>query len=314
MRVGRSLLVMAIALAAGLGSLQAQSLQPIEPIDATKLPYLEIFSPTFFWSDEVDFVRVGSTTCPKGRAINGGINIIQGKASLRVLESYPDGESWVMRVVNRQKPDTVQSLQARGYALCMLPAARKGSVLLTQHPKLLHVSTRFGVPSGFASTSGRQACPQGALPISGGFGLDPDYRGPASLRAELSFPDPNGWNVRAVNGTPAASPQADARAYAICLGNKEGVDIHDLKTVYFVTADVAVKPENGTARQAVSCQDQGSYVLGGGARTIKGRSPDVEIQESFPDTPSSWTVAVTNRAARRGGDATVRLYAVCLKK
>ena len=128
-----------------------------------KLPYIEIFSPTFFWNDEADFVRTGSTTCPKGRAITGGVSIQQGKASLRILESYPDGESWVMRVVNRQKPDNVQSLQVRGFALCLLPAARKASVLLTQQSKLLHVSSRFGLPSGFASTTGRQACPQGSL-------------------------------------------------------------------------------------------------------------------------------------------------------
>ncbi len=111
-----------------------------------KLPYIEIFSPTFFWNDEADFVRTGSTTCPKGRAITGGLSIQQGKASLRILESYPDGESWVMRVVNRQKPDNVQSLQVRGFALCLLPAARKASVLLAQQTKLLHVSSRFGLP------------------------------------------------------------------------------------------------------------------------------------------------------------------------
>jgi hypothetical protein len=131
------------------------------------------------------------------------MNIQQGKASLRILESYPDGESWVMRVVNRQKPDTVQSLQVRGFALCLLPAARKASVLLTQQSKLLHVSGRFGLPSGLASATGRQACPQGSLVISGGFGLDPEYRGPASPRLELNYPDPNGWNIKAVNGAPA---------------------------------------------------------------------------------------------------------------
>ena len=108
---------------------RAQTAQSTEPIEVAKLPYIEIFSPTFFWNDEADFVRTGSTTCPKGRAITGGLSIQQGKASLRILESYPDGESWVMRVVNRQKPDNVQSLQVRGFALCLLPAARKASVL-----------------------------------------------------------------------------------------------------------------------------------------------------------------------------------------
>ncbi len=172
---------------------------------------------------------------------------MQGKASLRILESYPDGESWVMRVVNRQKPDNVQSLQVRGFALCLLPAARKASMLLSQQTKLLHVSSRFGLPSGFVSTTGRQACPQGALVVSGGFGLDPEYRGPAAPRLELNYPDPNGWNVRAVNGAPGSGPAADARTYAVCLGTKEGVDIRDFQNVYFVDKDVTVKADNGTA-------------------------------------------------------------------
>lgn len=301
-------------LAGAVRSLQAQTAQSTAPIEVAALPYIEIFSPTFFWNDEADFIRTGSTTCPKGRAITGGVSIQQGKASLRILESYPDGESWVMRVVNRQKPDTVQSLQVRGFALCLLPAARKASVLLTQQSKLLHVSGRFGLPSGFASATGRQACPQGSLVISGGFGLDPEYRGPASPRLELSYPDPNGWNVKAINGAPATGPAADARAYAICLGTKEGVDIRNFQNVFFVAQDVTVKADNGTARQSVGCGGAGSYVLSGGARTVKGRSANVEIQESFPDTPGSWTVAVTNRGDQKAGDAAVKLYAVCIKK
>ena len=301
-------------LAGAVRSLQAQTAQSTAPIELAALPYIEIFSPTFFWNDEADFIRTGSTTCPKGRAITGGVSIQQGKASLRILESYPDGESWVMRMVNRQKPETVQSLQVRGFALCLLPAARKASVLMSQQSRLLHVSGRFGLPSGFASATGRQACPQGSLVISGGFGLDPDYRGPASPRLELSYPDPNGWNVKAINGAPATGPAANARAYAICLGTKEGVDIRNFQNVYFVAQDVTVKADNGTARQSVGCGDPGSYVLSGGARTVKGRSANVEMQESFPDSPGSWTVAVTNRGDQKAGDAAVKLYAVCIKK
>jgi hypothetical protein len=302
------------ALAGAVRSLQAQTAQSTAPIEVAALPYIEIFSPTFFWNDEADFIRTGSTTCPKGRAITGGMNIQQGKASLRILESYPDGESWVMRVVNRQKPDTVQSLQVRGFALCLLPAARKASVLLTQHSKLLHVSGRFGLPSGFAGATGRQACPQGSLVISGGFGLDPEYRGPATPRLELNYPDPNGWNIKAVNGAPATGPVVDARAYAVCLGTKDGVDIRNFQSVYFVSQDVTVTADNGTARQSVGCGGAGSYVLSGGSRTMKGRSANVEMQESFPDTPGSWTIAVTNRGDKKAGDATVKLYAVCIKK
>ena len=301
------------ALAGATGSLRAQGAQSTAPIEVAALPYIEIFSPTFFWNDEADFIRTGSTTCPKGRAIMGGVSIQQGKASLRILESYPDGESWVTRVINRQKPDHVQSLQVRGFALCLLPAARRASVLLTQQSRLLHVSGRFGLPSGFVSASGRQACPQGSLVVSGGFGLDPEYHGPSSPRLELSYPDPNGWNVKALNGTPAGGSAADARTYAVCLGTKEGADIRNFQNVHFASQDVMVKADNGTARQSVSC-GEGSYVLSGGSRTVKGRAANVEIQESFPDAPGSWTVAVTNRGDKKAGDATVKLYAVCIKK
>jgi hypothetical protein len=313
MRPFGTLLIAVLAMTGAAGPLGAQTAQSTEPIEVAKLPYIEIFSPTFFWSDEADFVRTGSTTCPKGRAITGGLHIQQGNASLRILESYPDGESWVMRVVNRQRPDNVQSLQVRGFALCMLPAARKASALFSQQSKLLHVSGRFGLPPGYVSTTGRQVCPQGSLVISGGFGLDPEYRGPAAPRMELNYPDPNGWNVRAVNGAPASGPGADARAYAVCLGNKEGADVRDFQNVFFVDKNVTVQADNGAARLPVSC-GEGAYVLAGGARTIKGRSANIEMQESFPDTPASWTVAVTNRGDKKAGEATVRLYAVCIKK
>jgi hypothetical protein len=298
----------------GLGPLGTPPARAAESIEVAKLPFLEIFSPTFFWSDEADFVRSGATNCPKGRAITGGLSIQQGKASLRILESYPDGEAWMIRVVNRQRPDNVQSLQVRGFALCMLPAARKASVQLTQQTKLLHVSSRFGLPAGFASSTGRQVCPQGAIVVSGGFSLDPDYRGPAAPLLELNYPDPNGWNVRAVNGAPGASPPAEARTYAICLGTKEGADIRDFQTVYFVEKDVTVPADNGAVRQAVGCDAEGAFVLGGGSRTVKGRSANIEMQESFPDSPASWTVAVTNRGDKKAGAATVRLYAACIKK
>jgi hypothetical protein len=297
--------------AAGVGCLAAPPAWATDPIEVGKLPYIEIFSPTFFWNDEMDFVRTGSTNCPKGRAVTGGVSIIQGKASLRVLESYPDGESWVLRVVNRQKPDSVQSLQVRGFALCMLPAARKSSVMMTQQTRLLHASTKLGL-TGSASATARQACPQGALVVSGGFGLDPAAKGSPSPRLEVSYPDPNGWNVRAVNTASGAEP-VDGRAYAVCLGTKEGVDIRNFQTIHFVDQEVLVKAENGTARQTIGCGD-GSYVLSGGTRTVKGRRDAVEVQESFPDSPTSWTLNVINRGDKRAGDATVRLTAVCIKK
>jgi hypothetical protein len=302
-------LVLATATPAGV-----QSAASVEPTEIAQFPYIEIFSPTFFWGDDVDVVRVGSITCPKGRAITGGLSIIQGQASLRILESYPDGESWVVRAVNRQKGDKTHSLQVRGFALCMLPSARKASVLMVQHPKLIHASSKFAMAPGFTSSTARQACPRGAVPIAGGFGADPSYHGPAMLRIEQSYPDPDGWNIRAVNGA-TGSGTADARAYAVCLGpsNSEGLDIRDHHYVYFNTKDVPVKAGGGTARESVGC-GSGAYAMAGGVRTARGRSVLVEMGESFPDTPSSWTTAVTNRGDKKAGDVTVKLYAVCIKK
>lgn len=306
------LLIAILVLSASAGSLQAQRVQPAQPVDVSKLPFIEIFSPTFFWSDAADFVRVGSTTCPNGRAVAGGVSIRKGHASLRILESYPDGESWVMKVVNRQRPAKVASLQIRGFALCMLPAARRVSVMVTQYTRMLHLSDRFALAPGWVSATGRRGCPKGGLPVSGGFGLDRANRGPALPRLELSYPDPTGWNVRAVNGAAAPGPAAEARAYVVCLGNNDGASIRDYRTVYFVTTDVTVRRGNGVTRQSVGCGNERAYALAGGARTIHGRSALVEMQESFPDTLTSWTISLINRGGRRDGNATVRLYAVCI--
>ena len=56
------------------------------------------------------------------------------------------------------------------------------------------------------------------------------------------------------------------------------------------------------------------YVLAGGSRTFRGRSANVEMQESFPDTPSSWTISVVNRGDKKAGEAIVKAFAVCLGK
>src|SRR5262249_44233863 len=199
MKPTASILIAALALIGVCDSSVAQNAQSTAPVEIAQLPYLEIFSPTFFWSDEADFARLGSTTCPKGRAITGGLNIAQGAAALRIQESYPDGESWVVRVVNRQKSGPPQSLQVRGFALCMLPAARKASVLFSQHAKLIHASSKFAIQPGFASAEGRQACPKNTLVVAGGFGLDPDYHGPATTRLELTHPHPDALNLRPLN-------------------------------------------------------------------------------------------------------------------
>ena len=79
----RRLLIVTLALASATGWFAAA--HAAEPIQVAKLPFLEIFSPTFFWSDEADVVRTGSTNCPKGRAIAGGLSIAQGQASLRIV-------------------------------------------------------------------------------------------------------------------------------------------------------------------------------------------------------------------------------------
>jgi hypothetical protein len=130
---------------------------------------------------------------------------------------------------------------------------------------------------------------------------------------ELSFPDPHGWNVRAANDASAVESPADMRVHAVCISKAEGVDISKHRTVSFVQADVMLKPDGSTLRQSVVCKDGQAYALAGGFRVLRGKNATIELRESFPDTPSGWTIAVSNRASKGGGNAAVRLYAVCLK-
>src|SRR5262249_55762597 len=151
--------------------------QAIPPIQLSKLPHLAIISPVFYWDSQVDVVRMVSATCPSGRPISGGLSIEKGNGSLRIHESYPDGATWVMRAVNRQTANAAQPLQVRAFAICLLPIARRDSVQIAQYPRLLQLSHRFSLPSGDVTTADRQACAQNTLIISGGMGLEPEFKG-----------------------------------------------------------------------------------------------------------------------------------------
>ena len=295
-----------------VGSAGALAAQGIPSIQISRLPHIAIISPVFYWDGQVDIVRTVSATCPNGRPIAGGLSIEKGNASLRIHESYPDGATWVMRAVNHRTAATPQPLQVRSFAVCLLPVARRDSVQLAQYPRLLQLSHRFALPPGDITTAERQACAQNTLIISGGMGLDPEFKGRSLVRMELSYPDKWGWNVRATNGADAAQPTADVRVFGICLGNDEGLSIQDYQNVDFVEATVTVKSGDGAIRQSIGCRNALARSIAGGARVMRGANAAVEMQESFPDAPGSWTVAVTNRARGNTGDATVKLYAVCI--
>jgi len=299
-----------LAALAGTASVHAQS-QP--PVPVAKLPHINISSPVFYWSNAPDIVHTASATCPKGRAIGGGLSIQQGTASLRIQDSYPDGASWVVRFASRPSAAPEQTLQVRAFATCLLPVSRDYSVQFADHPRLLHQSQRISVAPGGVSTTALQACPQGTLVISGGLGVEPAQEAP-QLRLELSFPDPLGWNIRAVNNAGANEAAADVRIHGVCIGKSEGVDIANYQTIYFTEAEVTVKPGVKPLRQSVGCGNAQAYAIAGGLRLLRGKNPAIELRESFPDTPSSWTVAVANRAGTGVGDARLRLYAVCLKR
>jgi hypothetical protein len=304
---------LAIALATICGS--PADAQPLPPVQVLALPHVVIFSPEFYWSNTPDVMRMASATCPKGRAIGGGLSIRQGNASLRIQDSYPDGASWVVRFAVRPGPGGLppQNLRVRGFALCLLPVSRDFSVLFTDHPRLLYQSSRIGIAAGGVSATGRQACPEGTLVISGGIGLDAANESSAArLRMELSFPDPHGWNIRAANDASETQVPANARVHSVCIGKAEGVDISKHRIVSFVETDVALKPDGSTLRQSVVCKDPQAYALAGGFRLLRGRNATMELQESFPDTPSSWTTVISNRG-KSTATAAVRLYAVCLK-
>ena len=306
-----ALLIAMLALAGAAGPLRAQ--RAVQPIGLSDLPHIAIFSPVFYWTDTGDVVGTASATCPEGRAIAGGVSIQKGNASLRIQESYPDRASWVVRVVNRGNPGSGRPLQVRGFAVCLLPVARSSSVPIAQYPRLLHLSNAIKLPPKDVRTAGRQACAKNMLVVSGGFGLDPKFNKPSFVRMELSYPDQWAWNVRAVNAAGAAQPGADARVHTLCLGTSEGLSIRDYRTIYFVDANVSVKAGDGVVRRSVGCREASARALAGGARLIRGKGASIEMQESFPDSPGSWTIALTNRAPANAGNATVKLYAVCIK-
>jgi len=212
-----------------------------------QVPLHRDFSPTFFWSDEADFGRYGSTTCPKGRAITGRLSIAR-QASLRILESYPDGES----VVCGSSPAKARRCASRCRSrLCAvhLPAARKASVLFSQHP-----DCRTFEPVCAAVGIGRHdqppGLPQARRSVSGGFGSTRstgDRRGAPG--AELSRPD--GWNVRALNGAPAGARRRMRAPTPVCLVARRRRH-PQLPEYLLCRQDVLVKAENGE-RKKVGC-------------------------------------------------------------
>lgn len=302
-------LVTTLAALAATASAHAQS-QP--PISVAKLPHINLSSPVLVWSNAPDVVHTASATCPKGRAIGGGLAIQLGTASLRIQDSYPDGASWVVRFASRPSAAPQQTLQVRAFATCLLPVSRDHSVQFADYSRLLHQSQQISIAPGGVSTTARQACPEGTLVISGGLGMESTEA--PQLRLELSFPDPSGWNIRAVNDAGANEAAADVRVHGVCIGRSEGVDIAGYQTIYFTEAEVTVKPGLKPLRQSVSCGNAQAYAIAGGLRLVRGKNPTIELRESFPDTPSSWTIAVANRAAAGAGDARLRLYAVCIRR
>jgi hypothetical protein len=308
----RSPLPLAIATLLWAGAAGPAAAQGIPPIPLARFPHIAIISPVFFWEAKVDVVRTVSATCPQGRPIAGGISVQRGNGSFRIRESFPDGSSWVIRVVNRREIPDAQPLQVRAFAVCLLPVARTDSMQITQYPRLLHLSRRFALPPGDVTTAERQACAQNALVISGGMGLDPEFKGQARPRLELSYPDKWGWNIRTINGVDSGQPGAEARVHGVCLGTEEGLNIQNYQTVQFAEATVTVKPGQNAVRQSVRCREPSAHAIAGGARVTRGANASIEIQESFPDAAGSWTVAVANPGAGAKADAAVALYAICI--
>ena len=231
--IGRLIAALAALLAPRRPARRASPRRP--PIEVAA-PLYRNFSPTFFWSDEPDFVRTGSTTCPKGRAITGGLSILQGKASLRILESYPDGESWVVRIVNRPKPDSVQSLQVRGFALCMLPVARKSSVPFSQHPRLPHVVSPVQPPLRCGEHDRSPGLPAGRARHLRRVRVGPETAAGAAQRLELVSRSERLEHPRAQR-CGRGGRAAEVRVYGVCIGGKEGADIRNYQTIYFTETE-----------------------------------------------------------------------------
>jgi len=158
----------------------------------------------------------------------------------------------------------VQSLQVRGFALCMLPAARKASVLFSQQSRLSHVS------SGLRCVGiGRHDQPPG-LPARRArhlrrFGLDRSYRGSAAARLELVIPTERLERPGAQRCAAGARRRMRAPTRSASVARKAPTSATS-RIFNYVGKDVLVKAENGEAKEAIGCGNEGAYVLAGGSR------------------------------------------------
>ena len=177
----------AIALTATSGALAGA--QALPPIPVSALPHIVIFSPEFYWSNTPDIVRMASATCPQGPRDRRRLEHPAGQriaahpgqlSGRRLLGGAVRGPSTPGRRTARADlaGSRLRALPAAGVAR-FFRAARQLSAAAAP------VATASTSPRAASSTTGRQACPEGALVDLG--------RGRSSIR-RARRPPGCGWS------------------------------------------------------------------------------------------------------------------------
>jgi hypothetical protein len=177
------------------------------------------------------------------------------------------------------------------FALMTLAVPASALAAVPQHWTLVS-SPSITVASGqdgFAQAT----CPAGTVPHGGGAFIG----GPVGSSLNSSYPDPNGvsWDI---NVNQSGSGSTNANDDLICAAPNTG---------YIQVASAGSVNPAGTTTNATADCPPGTNVLGGGA---KAGSQDVavNINSSYPVSPTSWQVNMGNASAT---SESFTVYAVC---
>ena len=214
MKPSGTLLAVALALTGAAGPLAARRPRTsTEPIEVAELALHRDLQPDVL-SGTTKPTSCASARRPARRAapITGGLtHRSRATASLRILESYPRrrvlGDA--RRSTARRPENVAVRCRCGGFALCLLPAARKA----VGHADAAFQAARMSSTPvrrcrrGFAERDRPPGLPAWRARRSpAASGSTRNTEGPRAPRLELSYPDPNGWNV---SGGQRRQPQPD---------------------------------------------------------------------------------------------------------
>jgi hypothetical protein len=185
------------------------------------------------------------------------------------------------------------ALTAPAAATAALPAARAAT---DAPPGYITVSTSgISLPNN-AEESARVTCPGNTVVLSGGA-----YIASSSVKTGINASGPGSgaaWVAVANNFSGAATT---FNVYAVCAKRPKGYEQ--------LSGTFDINPAGDQSRETQSCPT-GDVVLGGGAFE-DDPSFSVGMTSSYPSTPASWTVAVSNFST---SDSSFFATLVCAKR